>query len=158
MAALAASLAIAGPVSAGPDGNNGTVKIDGEPFDDLPNNEPHVGCVFQVDFYGFDEGYLFADVTFEAVAPTPGGVVGGGDVFIGEDSNAGGGSEGGLDASATFPLDLTGLVPHPNQGYHIRLTIHADGSQGADTKHKTFWVTGCEPPCDEPPDDSQTEF
>jgi hypothetical protein len=39
-----------------PPGNNGTVKIDDVPFDDHPNNEPHVGCVFQVDWYGFDEG------------------------------------------------------------------------------------------------------
>jgi hypothetical protein len=29
------------------------VKVDGTSFDDLPNNEPHVGCVFQVDFYGY---------------------------------------------------------------------------------------------------------
>src|SRR4029453_11982527 len=48
----------------GPPGNNGTVKIDGVAFDDHPNNEPHVGCIFQVDFYGYDEGDLFADVTF----------------------------------------------------------------------------------------------
>ncbi len=33
-----------------PPGNNGTVKIDDVPFDDHPNNEPHVGCTFQVDF------------------------------------------------------------------------------------------------------------
>jgi len=39
-----------------PGGNNGTIKIDGIPFDDHPNNEPHPGCIFQVDFYGFDEG------------------------------------------------------------------------------------------------------
>ncbi len=39
-----------------PPGNNGTIKIDGAAFDDAPNNEPHVGCTFQVDFYGFDEG------------------------------------------------------------------------------------------------------
>src|SRR5919201_6690597 len=38
--------------SSGPPGNNGTIKIDRQPFDDLPNNEPHVGCVFPIDFYG----------------------------------------------------------------------------------------------------------
>ena len=53
-----------------PAGDNGTIKIDDLPFDDLPNNEPHVGCTFQVDFYGFDEGDLNADVTFEAHPPT----------------------------------------------------------------------------------------
>ena len=61
-------LAWAGP---NPPGNNGTVKIDDVPFDDHPNNEPHVGCTFQVDFYGYDEGDLDATVTFEAHPPTP---------------------------------------------------------------------------------------
>jgi hypothetical protein len=53
-----------------PPGNNGTIKVDGVAFDDHPDNEPHVGCIFQVDFYGFDEGDLFADVTFEVHPPT----------------------------------------------------------------------------------------
>jgi hypothetical protein len=137
-------LAWAGP---NPPGNNGTVKIDGTPFDDAPDNQPHVGCSFQVDFYGYDEGDLDATVTFEAHPPT-------GDrqllltdtVFIGEDDNAGGGSEAGLDASQTYTLDLTGIEPHPNQGVHVKLTIYAEGSKGADVKHKVFWVSGCETP------------
>ena len=41
-----------------PAGDNGTVKIDGVVFDEAPDNQPHVGCVFQVDFYGFDKGML----------------------------------------------------------------------------------------------------
>ena len=41
-----------------PPGNDGTVKIDGLDFDRHPNNEPHVGCTFEVDFYGFDAGDL----------------------------------------------------------------------------------------------------
>jgi hypothetical protein len=140
-APLLAGLASATP---NPAGNNGTIKVDREPFDDAPNNEPHVGCTFQVDFYGYDQGDLNATVTFTAHPPT-------GDeqvlltdtVFIGEDDNSGGGSEAGLDASKTYTLDLTGIEPHPNQGVHVKLTIHADGSQGADTKYKVFWVTGC---------------
>ena len=64
-------------------------------------------------------------------------------VFIGEDDNAGGGSEAGLDASETYTLDVAGIEPHPNQGFHVKLTVNAEGSQGADTKHKVFWVTGC---------------
>ena len=31
------------------------------------------------------------------------------------------------------------------QGFHVKLTINAEGSQGADVKHKVFWVTGCGP-------------
>jgi hypothetical protein len=143
-APLLAGLAAAAP---NPAGNNGTIKVDREPFDDAPNNEPHVGCTFQVDFYGYDQGDLNAEVTFTAHPPT-------GDeqvlltdtVFIVQDDNSGGGSEAGLDASKTYTLDLTGIEPHPNQGVHVKLTIHADGSKGADTKHKVFWVTGCQTP------------
>ncbi|HEV8567524.1 MAG TPA: hypothetical protein VGQ92_10595, partial [Actinoplanes sp.] len=99
---------------------------------------------FQVDFYGFDEGDLFADVSFESHPPTgPVQVLLTDTVFIGEDDNSGGGSEAGLDASETYTLDFTGIAPHPNQGFHVKLTIHAEGSQGADTKYKVFWVTGC---------------
>src|SRR5215207_3637077 len=145
--ALIAVASLASPAWAqDPPENNGTVKIDDVPFDDLPNNEPHVGCSFQVDFYGYDEGDLEATVTFEAHPPT-------GErqllltdtVVIGEDDNSGGGSEAGLDASQTYPLDLTGIGPHPMQGVHVKLTINAEGSQGADVKHKVFWVTGCVP-------------
>jgi hypothetical protein len=50
-----------------------------------------------------------------------------------------------LDASETYTLSFTG-TPHPQQGFHVKLTIHADGSQGADTKHKVFWVQPCEVP------------
>ena len=151
LAATAMVLTGAGWASAGPNppGNNGTIKIDDAPFDDHPNNEPHVGCVFQVDFYGYDEGDLDAEVTFEAHPPTQRD----GDdqvlltdtVFIGEDDNSGGGSEAGLDASETYILDFTGIEPHPVQGFHVKLTIHAEGSKGADVKHKVFWVTGCGP-------------
>ena len=104
MLTLLTGLAWADP---NPPGNNGTIKIDDTPVDDAPDNEPHVGCSFQVDFYGYDEG--------------------------------------DLDASQTYTLDLTGIEPHPLQGVHVKLTINAEGSQGADVKHKVFWVTGCVP-------------
>jgi LPXTG-motif cell wall-anchored protein len=148
MAGAATILAQAGAAAApNPPGNNGTIKIDDTPFDDHPNNEPHVGCVFQVDFYGYDEGDLDATVTFEAHPPTQregdDQVLLTDTVFIGEDDNSGGGSQAGLDASATYTLDFTGIQPHPNQGFHVKLTVHADGSHSADTKHKVFWVTDC---------------
>jgi hypothetical protein len=130
-----------------PPGNNGTVKVDARPFDAAPDNEPHVGCTFQVDFYGYDEGDLEAQVSFEAHAPTPrpdgSQVLLTDSVFIGEDDNSGGGSEAGLDARRTYRLDFAGITPHPVQGFHLKLTVNAEGSQSADTKHKVFWVTGC---------------
>src|SRR4029453_7312287 len=148
-AMVVSSLAVTQLASAGPNppGDNRTIKIDHSPLPHAPNNEPHVGCPFQVDFYGYDEGDLHATVTFEAHPPTgdrQGLLTATG--FIGEDDNAGGGSEAGLDASETYPLDLTGIEPHPNQGVHVKLTINAEGSKGADVKHKVFWVSGCETP------------
>jgi hypothetical protein len=147
--ALAGCLALAGvatPAFADPPGNNGTIKIDGVPFDDHPNNEPHVGCTFQVDFYGFDKADE-ANVTFKAHPPT-------GDrqelltdtVFIGEDDNSGGGSKAGLDASEIYTLKFDGIEPHPKQGFHVKLTIKTDDGR----KHKVFWVQGCEQPTPTP--------
>jgi hypothetical protein len=142
-----------------PPGNNGTVKIDGLAFDDHPNNEPHVSCTFQVDFYGYDEGDLWADVTFEAQEPTGKGVLLTDKVFIGEDDNSGGGSQAGLDASVTYDLTeaLAAYTPHPKQGYHVKLTVNADGSQGADVKHKVFWVGPCEVTPTPTPTPTETE-
>ena len=152
---LAALLLPSGAAAANPPGNNGTIKVDRIPMEDnRPNNEPHVDCTFQIDFYGFDEGDLYARVTFEAQAPTGSGVLvpdgqssSPDSVFIGEDDNRGGGSEAGHDASKTYSLStaLASYTAHPRQGFHVKLTVHADGSQGADTKHKVFWVSGCQP-------------
>ena len=152
---LAGVLALAGPAGAaaadkagGPPGNNGTIKIDGVEWDNHPDNEPHVGCTFQVDFYGYDEGELFADMTFTAQPPTgKGETLTTRNINIGEDDNSGGGSEAGHDAEQEITLtaaELENFTPHPKQGYHVKLTVNADGSQGADTKHKVFWVEGCE--------------
>ena len=126
---VAVVFGISGGASAGsnPPGNNGTVKVDAEAFDDHPDNEPHVGCTFQIDFYGYDAGDLFADVTFEMQSPTGSGVLLTDNVFIGEDDNSGGGSEAGLDASETYTLNFAGFTPHPNQGFHVKLTVNADG-------------------------------
>ena len=154
LAIVSSGSALAGPGD--PPGNNGTVKVDEQPFDVQPNNEPHVGCVFQVDFYGFDEGAYFADVLFEAKPPSGRAVLLTDRVFIGQDDHSGGGSADGLDAQRTYDLTVpvAALRQHPGQGYHVKLTIQADGSQGADVKHKVFWVTGCETPPSSPPPSS----
>ena len=130
---------------ADPPGNNGTVKIDGVEFDSHPDNEPHVGCVFQVDFYGFDQGDLWANVNFAVQPPTgPFEPILTDTVFIGEDA-AGGGTD--LDNEAEYDLAglLAGYAQHPEQGWHLKLTVNAAGAVGADVKHKVFWVT-CTPP------------
>lgn len=149
-AVVLGSLVLSAPQSfaADPAGNNGTVKIDGVEFDQTPDNQPHVGCVFEVDFYGYDEGDLYARVTFFAIPPTTDGgakvKLVSKRVFIGEDSNDGGGSIDGLDQETEFDLSsyLQSFMAD-NQGYHIKLLVNADGSQGADKKHKVFFVEEC---------------
>jgi hypothetical protein len=143
-ALLLPGLAVAAP---NPPGDNGTVKLDARPFDRAPDNEPHVGCTFQVDFYGYDEGDLHAQVTFEAQPPTlrdgGGQVLLTDTVFIGEDDNSGGGTRPAWTPGRPTGWTFTGITAHPEQGFHVKLTVNAEGSQGADTKHKVFWVTGC---------------
>jgi hypothetical protein len=151
IAGLAALLLAFGPTSfAKPPGNNGMVKVDSTPFDDKPNNEPHVGCTFEIDFYGYEAGDLTATVTFEGIAPTGGGMLASDSVAIGQDP-AGGGTD--LDASRTYDLSapLSSVQPHARQGYHVKLTVRADGSIGSDVKHKVFWVQACGGTGEEPP-------
>ena len=69
----------------------------------------------------------------------------GDEVGIGEDA-AGGAPD--LDAVVVVTLtaaDLAGLIEHPQQGFHLKLEVHAEGSIGNDTKFKVFWVEGCAP-------------
>jgi hypothetical protein len=119
-----------------PPGNNGTVKVDGEDFDSHPDNQPHVGCVFQIDFYNFDGGES-ATVEFEAIPPTPGGPLLSDNVpLAAPDPN-----NSGLNAAATYDLSgpLAAVEPHPQQGHHVRLDVTTpDGP-----KSKVFWVEDC---------------
>jgi hypothetical protein len=141
------SLALSGTASAVPKGNNGTIKIDGVALQGGPANEPHVDCSFALEFSGYDQGALDASVTFALQSPTrrsSGSQVLLTDTIpIGEDA-AGGATD--LDASKVYGLDFTGVTAHPKQGYHVKVTVHAQGSQGADTKHKVFWVQPCASP------------
>lgn len=129
--------------AADPPGNNGTVKIEGVDIDSIPNNNPHQGCFFTIEFRGFDEGDLNATYSLDAQPPSGHGEnVASGSTFIGEDP-----AGGANDLDATVVIDITsglkGLTEHPQQGFHLKLTVHAEGSIGADTKFKVFWVTGC---------------
>lgn len=135
-----------------PGGNNGTVKVEHVDVDDPPDNNPHVGCTFLLEWYGFDKGPdIISEVTFEMQAPTDDVgltiVDGDSEVFVGEDDASGAGTASGLDATEQYTLGFDG-DPHPVQGFHVKLTIHTPGSRGADVKHKVFWVKGCD---DEPP-------
>jgi hypothetical protein len=136
-------MAVGGPASADPPGNNGSVMIDGVDIDS-PGNVPHVDCEFRVQWFNFDEGDIYSQVTFELQAPTAGsgyGVTPSSDsVFVGEDAATGGGD---LDAVETYRLLFTG-DPQPNQGFHVKLTVNTPGSIGNDSKSKVFWVEPCQ--------------
>ena len=129
-----------------PPGNNGTVKIHNLPLDSRPHNQPHVGCPFTIAFFGFDTGDV-AHVLFTAWAPTGKGKTLLTDtVFIGADDNSGGGSQAGFDGEQTYTLDFGGIVAHPQQGFHVKLTVTVT-SPGSKTskfnKYKVFWAQPC---------------
>ncbi len=144
--ALCMLVAGAGSALAGgnPPGNNGTVKVDGMPFEQSQANEPHVGCAFAIDFFGFDQGALTGTATFELQPPTGNDLLLVDSTFIGADP-AGGGTDldGTLYEDLSAAIASSGATEQPNQGFHVRLTVDAQGSIGAMTKHKTFWVTDC---------------
>jgi LPXTG-motif cell wall-anchored protein len=131
-----------------PPGNKGTVKIDNEFFDGIPNNVPHPGCDFHIQFFYFPRDTT-ATYTFKLIAPT-------------KDGSTSGSVE--LDSTATPNADLllnlnsfltdSGVDPQPKQGFHVKLTIHAPGAIGADVKHKVFWIkcaSSTTPPPPPPP-------
>jgi len=133
------------PATAAP-GNNGTVKVDNIELDNQMNaNEPHVGCEFAVEWYGFDPS-VTSHVTFEAQPPTGTRLLLEDDVLL--SSNAiPGGSPAAFDGEELYVLDFNdGDFFHPQQGYHVKLTINTPISNGADVKHKVFWVEGCDVP------------
>jgi hypothetical protein len=147
--ALAGCLALGGFMApaAFAQGNDGTVKVDEA---DLaappPANDPHVDCIFDIEFFSFDDG-LEATVIFEGQSPTGQGVslltdtvplaetTGGGNELVGQKE---------YDLSS-----LVGLLgePQENQGFHIKLTVEVPSGthSTAFSKHKVFWVEDCRP-------------
>ncbi len=149
---LQAAFATQGSAQA-PPGNNATVKIVDTAIDDLNDensaNHPHVACDFSLRWYGFDEGTRTTSVAFKAQEPSGTSDVtalSGRSDFTFESPGGG----GVLDWSEPYRLDTTGLVEQPNQGFHIKVTVTTDGSQGNDTKSKVFWVAPCEVPTESP--------
>ena len=152
-AALPTVLALGGtPAVADPSGNNGTIKVAEVDQPGTENTDPHVGCTFALEWYGFDAGATSV-VTFASQDGdvTITGVHGDTTVEL-EDDAANGGTD--LDHREIYTLDFAG-EPHPVQGYHVEVTTDTEGSRGADSKHKTFWVGPCETeqPGEEPGDD-----
>lgn len=144
LVAMSATLVIVmgfalGPVSAA---NPGTVKIDGVPFDLVPDNQPHPGCLFRLQFFGFPEG---TDVLYKfSVHPPTSNTNGPGTLIeppgiVPEDLPAPGLKKLNLN---TGPIDLSeglenaGVAAHPKQGFHVKLAVKTPGGY----KYKVFWV------------------
>jgi len=137
LAALLMVGAMAGPSFAG---NKGTVKVEEVDIDELPDNSPHPGCVFRVEWFHYADG---SDVTWDFTVhpPTsdtsgPGSSVGGGADTLGpEDTN-----NHHLNLSVVQDLEAallgSGIEPHPQQGWHVKLSV--TGPEG--NKYKVFWV------------------
>lgn len=173
-AAATALLGLATPAWAtgnphNPPGDNGTVKIDGVEFEDKVDNQPHVTCDFELEFFNFDKNQK-ANLTLWAQAPsaTPKDKVvwSKKDVLISDDPAAG--AENDHDAVIKLSaddLDLSGLKLQPQQGYHIKLDVDLTDGRAFDDKHKVFWLQPCKssenPPTTPPtspssPGDSET--
>lgn len=130
-----AATSLAGTAAGQPsDGNSGDVKVDGVPFDNDNNNEPHVGCEFRLKFFNFAPDQY--PVTFTAQAPTDSNRVLLTDtVTVNQDPT--------FSRTYNFSeLDFDGIQPQPQQGFHVKVTV--DTGQGAG-KHKVFWIKCVQP-------------
>ena len=129
-----------------PPGNNGTVKVgDTGDLDGPPENNPHLPCTFNVQWFNFDSGWgpLEAKVEFDDQSPTAAlkSVTGNtSPSFTGNGGQSGAGD--GLDHSEQYTLTFDG-PPQEQQGYHIKVTVTTPHSKGNQTKSKVFWVGPC---------------
>ena len=108
-----------------PPGNNGTVKVEtyslvkNDKDEARPENNPHLPCTFTVEWWNFEQGDYYGDITFSLKDPTRKGrtmtVDGPSHVFIGEDPANGAGAANGRDASVKYTLHFTG-DPQPQLG------------------------------------------
>jgi len=113
-------------------GNQGSVKVDDDDIDDGPANHPHVICgLFVAVEHGFGAPF---DIDFDALAPTtrPGG-----NHLLIVHVPSGDHVSGLIDLRAF----IGGIVPNPQQGFHIFITVHLPGGD----KHKVIWVGLCAP-------------
>jgi hypothetical protein len=160
VAGTSAALALAGGAAAGaqstsaggdqPPGNNGTIKVHRTDTDQQDHaNEPHVGCEFSVEFFGFDGYANTSEMSFSLWSPTqpdqPTMYTRHVDLTVDNRVN---GAE--WDHEETFTaaqiIGTNDVEPQAQQGYHVKLTVETDDSapQGATVKHKVFWMQPCE--------------
>lgn len=114
--------------------NSGTIKVAQVGSGTEPNNEPHPGCTFRVDFYGFRAGTLA--LTISAISPTGDGTLATDSVTISRDAR---GSR--YQTSRTYDVSsaLAGYTA-AQQGYHLRVDAKRTDSNGQGSKTKVFWL------------------
>jgi len=140
-----ASNAAGGNSTNNPPGNNGTVKIHdvgtNGAADSDPANQPHVGCTFIVDFFGFDSSQTNLPFDIMGQAPTTGGVVYTGNALLKATPAGGSQDQDGTVTLTASELNLAQLgSPQPQQGYHLKLTVYTNQPGLNGVKHKVFWV------------------
>jgi hypothetical protein len=124
-----------------PAGNKGSMKVRpvGTPAAP-PRNYAHLPCVVQVDFYGVPH----SSATVTAVSHAPTGPTGQTlltqTLTFSQSSPNPPGNELVGSTTLDFTGVLDGLTYHAQQGYHVKLTAEIDGPQGANVKHKVFWI------------------
>src|SRR5690606_30671928 len=54
------------------------------------------------------------------------------------------------DFEKSYQLQISGppMKVGDKHGYHIKVTVNTEYSQGNDVKHKVFWYQTCQPPND----------
>jgi hypothetical protein len=142
--ATGAEPATGAPTGHNPPGNNGTVFIHDVAGDSSPHNAPHVPCTFYADFFGFDLDQQVT-VSFAGQAPTGMGtpLLGSWTGTVSDDDAGGAGQD--FDLELPFSADTLGVTslgdPHPQQGYHVKMTVQTNEPGGK--KSKVFWIAPC---------------
>ncbi len=147
---VAAGLALLPMTGTAAQQQGGTIKIG--PDDEGTPNAPHQGCVFLIEFAGFDETVGEANVTVTVVPPSsnPAAVIVN-DTFQPDNNDPAGGA-GDFDGSVEYDVGAAlnaDFVPNENQGFHVRVDVDFEPGPPTDGS-KTFWVT-CAPVPPPPP-------
>ncbi len=121
--------------------NSGTIKISTWSEPPSPSNNPHPGCGFRVDWYGFRTGTF--DVTISTHPPT------GRDVLV-TDVVVIATREQGNTLQVMRSYDVRPLLPPSDDGrWHIRVEAERRDMPGNGAKTKMLWL---ECPVEEAPD------
>jgi hypothetical protein len=114
--------------------NSGTIKIASLGSDTHPEDEPHPGCAFRVDFYGFREGWLTTEVSLQP--PSGRQFLDSARVHISEDGR---GNE--YQTSIAFDMmERLRAIDGQAERFHILVDARRDDARGNGSKTKVLWL------------------